>query len=215
MNTLSISSEHITKYASGGFLYLRGVLNPAILGEVEREISAIVERHARDQPALNQRDTYGRAFLQLTNLWTGNKKIRDFVFDRELARIATSLLQVEGVRLYHDQALYKEPLGGHTPWHCDQYYWPLATDRCITAWIPLQDTPLEMGALEFGVGSHLLPGGRTLEISDDSEAQIKRLMTQHGLPVANTPLLLGDVRNPKGHDDHLHGCGHDPAISSK
>ena len=45
---------------------------------------------------------------------------------------------MEGVRLYADQALYKEPFGGYTPWHCDAFYWPLATDKAITAWIPLQ-----------------------------------------------------------------------------
>lgn len=28
--------------------------------------------------------------------------------------------QVDGVRIYHDQALFKGPGGGHTPWHCDQ-----------------------------------------------------------------------------------------------
>lgn len=47
-------------------------------------------------------------------------------------------LQVEGVRLYADQALYKEPHGGYTPWHCDAFYWPLASDKAVTAWIPLQ-----------------------------------------------------------------------------
>ena len=58
-----------------------------------------------------------------------------------------------GVRMYHDQALYKEAGGGITPWHADQYYWPLETDKTITAWIPLQATPLEMGPLEFSAGS--------------------------------------------------------------
>ena len=35
------------------------------------------------------------------------------------------LLQTPGVRMYHDQALYKEAGGGYTPWHVDQFYWPL------------------------------------------------------------------------------------------
>lgn len=40
--------------------------------------------------------------------------------------------------MYADQALYKEPHGGYTPWHCDAAYWPLASDKAVTAWIPLQ-----------------------------------------------------------------------------
>lgn len=46
--------------------------------------------------------------------------------------------QVEGVRIYHDQALNKEPGGGYTPWHCDGYYWPVQSDKIVTAWVPLQ-----------------------------------------------------------------------------
>ena len=64
------------------------------------------------------------------------------------------LLGVAGVRLYHDQSLYKEPGGGITPAHADQYYWPLASDRIVTAWIPLQPVPEDMGPLAFYAGSH-------------------------------------------------------------
>ena len=49
--------------------------------------------------------------------------------------------QVEGVRVYHDQALNKEPGGGYTPWHCDGYYWPVQSDKIVTAWVPLQVIP--------------------------------------------------------------------------
>ena len=36
---------------------------------------------------------------------------------------------VAGVRMYHDQALYKEPGGGITPWHVDQVYWPVSNNN--------------------------------------------------------------------------------------
>jgi ectoine hydroxylase-related dioxygenase (phytanoyl-CoA dioxygenase family) len=83
-------------------------------------------------------------------------------------------MQTSGARLYHDQALFKEGSGGITPWHADQYYWPLDTDKTITAWIPLQATPLELGPLEFSAGSHRIVEGRNLEISDESEQQIEQ-----------------------------------------
>lgn len=66
--------------------------------------------------------------------------------------------QVEGVRLYHDQALYKEAGGGPTPWHADQYYWPLTTDRIVTAWIPLQPVSADMGPLAFAERTHTKVG---------------------------------------------------------
>jgi ectoine hydroxylase-related dioxygenase (phytanoyl-CoA dioxygenase family) len=88
--------------------------------------------------------------------------------------LAADLMEVEGVRLYHDQALFKEAGGGITPWHADQYYWPLATSKTITAWIPLQATPLEMGPLEFSAGSQQVLTGRELSISDTSENIIEK-----------------------------------------
>jgi ectoine hydroxylase-related dioxygenase (phytanoyl-CoA dioxygenase family) len=85
-------------------------------------------------------------------------------------------MRVDGVRLYHDQALFKEGGGGITPWHADQYYWPLESDKTVTAWIPLQETPLEMGPLEFSAGSHAIVEGRELEIGDESEAIIQKTL---------------------------------------
>ncbi len=124
--------------------------------------------------SLEERSTYGKAFLQLFNLWKADEDVKELVFSRRLARIATELMQTRGVRMYHDQALFKEGGGGITPWHADQYYWPLDTDKTITAWIPLQATPLEMGPLEFSAGSHAIVAGRELEIGDESETLIQQ-----------------------------------------
>lgn len=66
---------------------------------------------------------------------------KEFVFSQRLAAIAADPLGVTGVRPYHDQALYKESGGGITPWHADQFYWPLSSDRTVTVWVPLQETP--------------------------------------------------------------------------
>ena len=103
------------------------------------------------------------------NLWTRSEKVREIVFSKRLAGIDSELMGTAGVRIYHDQALYKEPGGGHTPWHADQYYWPLASDKTITAWIPLQETPMELGPLEFSAGSFNLKTGRDKAISDESQ----------------------------------------------
>lgn len=53
--------------------------------------------------------------------------------------IIIDLVGVENVRLSHDQALFKEPGGGHTLGHQDKFYWPLDTDKMITIWMPLVD----------------------------------------------------------------------------
>jgi ectoine hydroxylase-related dioxygenase (phytanoyl-CoA dioxygenase family) len=176
-----------------GFVKLPGVLSAETIAAYEPEItSKVIELNVQHLP-LADRDTYGKAFLQVVNLWEHSEAVRDFVFSRRLARIAAELLGVDGVRLYHDQALYKEPGGGITPWHADQYYWPLATDRCVTVWVPLQATPEEMGPLSFAAGSHRFSYGRDLEISDESERRVSAALLEQGFPTVAEPFALGEV----------------------
>lgn len=109
----------------------------AVVKEYETIISDLVrELNDQDKP-LEERDTYGKAFIQIGNVWEKDESVRQFVLARRFAKIAADLMGVEGVRIYHDQALFKEPGGGHTPWHQDQIYWPLDTEHTITMWMPL------------------------------------------------------------------------------
>lgn len=170
----SLSQEQIDFYQKNRFIKLKEVLNLETLQFFNEAISKQVNEMNQEQTALEDRTTYGKAFLQLFNLWTENPIIKELIFSKRIAKIASDLMEVKGVRLYHDQALFKEGGGGITPWHADQYYWPLETDKTITAWIPLQETPLEMGPLEFSAGSHSIVEGRELEIGDESEEVIQK-----------------------------------------
>jgi ectoine hydroxylase-related dioxygenase (phytanoyl-CoA dioxygenase family) len=129
---------------------------------------------------------------------------REFVFGKRLARIATELMGTRGVRMYHDQALYKEPGGGFTPWHADQVYWPLASHRCVTAWIPFQAVPEVMGPLQFSVGSHRADFlGLDIRISDESERVIAKKLSD--LPVVASAFDLGEVSFHSGWCFHRAG----------
>jgi ectoine hydroxylase-related dioxygenase (phytanoyl-CoA dioxygenase family) len=170
----SLSQEQIDFYQKNRFIKLKEVLNLETIQFFNKAISKQVNEMNQEQTALEDRTTYGKAFLQLFNLWTENPIIKELIFSKRIAKIASDLMEVKGVRLYHDQALFKEGGGGITPWHADQYYWPLETDKTITAWIPLQETTLEMGPLEFSAGSHTIVEGRELEIGDESEDLIQK-----------------------------------------
>ena len=171
-----LQEEQIRFYAENGYVKLKHVLSGELLEHFRTSIQKRVAELSADAPPMEQRSTYGKAFLQIMNLWTESAEIRTFVFGKRLARIAAELMRVSGVRLYHDQALYKEPGGGITPWHADQYYWPVDSDRTVTAWVPLQPTPMEMGPLAFSEKSHRLQVGRDLEISDESETTLKEAL---------------------------------------
>lgn len=187
----TLPADAVQFYREYGYVKLKNVLSPEVLDFYGQLITSEVIRLNTLIKPMEERTTYEKAFLQIMNLWRENEEVKEFVFSKRLAKIATDLMQVTGVRLYHDQALYKEPSGGITPWHADQFYWPLATANTITVWIPLQATPMEMGPLAFAEKSQSVEIGRDLEISDESEAYMATQLTQFELNEA--PFELGEV----------------------
>ena len=131
METQMLNSTHPTTegqcktFRQHGHIRLNEVATQDEVSTFREAIRAFVEQHSRKVPPLRERtDTYARAFLQHTNLWELDNMVRQFTTSARFARIAAELMGVSGVRLYHDQALFKEAGGGHTPWHQDHYYWP-------------------------------------------------------------------------------------------
>ena len=188
-----LRADAIATFRRDGYVKLKQVLSAEVLAYYGEEITRQVVRLNDQSKPMAERTTYEKAFLQIMNLWTKSELVREFAFSRRLARIAAELMGVRGVRIYHDQALYKEPGGGITPWHADQYYWPVSSHNTVTAWIPLQATPLELGPLAFSVGSHHFEMGRDLEISDESEAKLQRSLQDHNYPLDESGFDLGEV----------------------
>ena len=201
----ALSDAQVERFRRDGCIKLMQVLSPAALGHYGSAITRLTIDLNTEVRPLQERSTYDRAFLQVMNLWEKSPLVGRFVMGQRLARLAAELLQVSGVRLYHDQSLYKEPGGGITPAHADQYYWPLASDRTITAWIPLQAVPMEMGPLGFYAGSQGVAFGRDLGISDESEAKITGNMARHGFPFEVGPFELGEVSFHLGWTFHKAG----------
>ena len=200
-----ISEAQIAQFNRDGFIKLKDVFTKdqleAYRGEITRKVK---EMNANGTP-LEKRSTYGKAFLQIMNLWRHSELVKEFVFGKRVARIATELMGTKGVRVYHDQALYKEAGGGYTPWHVDQFYWPLETEKTVTAWIPLHPVPIENGPLSFAVGSQRIKFGRDLEISDESEKAIDQHLKLSDFPVQESAYDLGEVSFHMGFNFHRAG----------
>ncbi|MEM1135964.1 MAG: phytanoyl-CoA dioxygenase family protein [Bacteroidota bacterium] len=201
-----ISEEQVAFFQKNKFIKIKNVLVKEEIAYFNKVIGDKVEELNNDATPLSERSTYGKAFLQLFNLWQKDKEIKKLVFNKRLAKIAADLMKVEGVRLYHDQALFKEAGGGITPWHADQYYWPLSSDKTVTAWIPLQGTPLEMGPLEFSAGSHQIVEGRELQIGDESEKLIEQKLRVTSFEHVIEPFDIGEVSFHSGWVFHRAGA---------
>ena len=88
------------------------MLDAACIPPYKEAIEQTVAERNKETRALKDRDTYGKAFLQTTNLWQHNATVAEYVRAQRFAGIAARLMGVERVRLYHDQALFKEAGGG-------------------------------------------------------------------------------------------------------
>jgi hypothetical protein len=134
-----VDAATVTAFRAAGHALVRGLADADEVAAHRTVISDAVRRRSTETRPLAERDTYGRAFLQVPNLWRHDRGVARFVLAERFAGAAADLLGVDAVRIYHDQALYKEPGGGRTPWHQDGVYWPLDTDLTITMWMPLVD----------------------------------------------------------------------------
>jgi ectoine hydroxylase-related dioxygenase (phytanoyl-CoA dioxygenase family) len=175
MTTLNLDSEYalttdlVQQFQKNGHVLCKGLASKEEVSFYRKAILEGVEKLNTERRKMEDRDTYGKAFLQIFNLWRQSEVLRKFVLAKRFGHVAARLMGVERVRLYHDQALFKEPGGGHTPWHQDQYYWPLDTNNTITMWMPLIDINSEMGIMKFASGTHKFGSITSKEISDDSE----------------------------------------------
>lgn len=189
----AVPSDVVEGYRRDGFACLRGLCSSDEMNMIRPMILDAVRRLNTESRPLEERDTYGKAFLQTMNLWVHDENVARFTLARRFAKVAADLMGVDRVRLYHDQALFKEAGGGHTPWHQDQFYWPLDC-KAVTMWMPLVDAGTAMGTMRFAAGSQVEGYMKALKISDESERVFAELIEARGYPVVESGLLkAGDA----------------------
>jgi ectoine hydroxylase-related dioxygenase (phytanoyl-CoA dioxygenase family) len=184
-----LTKDQVQQYQRDGHICLPQLVQPEEIEIYRKAILEAVEKMNTEKRALKDRDTYGKAFLQIFNLWKRNEVLKKFVLAKRFGNVAAKLMGVDRVRIYHDQALFKEAGGGHTPWHQDQYYWPLDTSKTITLWMPLVDLTKDMGIMQFASGSHNEGYILSKEISDESEAFFHRYVLERGFKISSSETM--------------------------
>jgi ectoine hydroxylase-related dioxygenase (phytanoyl-CoA dioxygenase family) len=198
-----VPDGNVKEFLEKGHTLVKNILSPDEIAAYRPVIVDAAERYNTERRKMEDRDTYGKAFLQIMNLWRSDEAARKFVLSKRLAKIAADLMGVENVRIYHDQALFKEPGGGPTPWHQDQYYWPIDTNNTITMWMPLVDIDVDMGMLTFASGSFDKGSIFNFEISDESESAFEDYVKEENFPISRAKTMnAGDATFHRGFTIH-------------
>ncbi len=167
----ALEAETVERFDTDGYVVTPGLLP---VGEMERYGRAIdravTKRIAGDGRTVDEKSGYEQSFIQCMRLWETDPEVAPLTFDRRLAEAAAQLLRVDRVRLWQDQALYKEPGGRITDPHQDATFWPIGDTPLISAWIPLDGSTIDGGAMGYVPGSHRLGHLRTVNLLETSDA---------------------------------------------
>ncbi len=160
MNT-KVTQDQIDTYQRDGCLILEEFLTDDELNEMRAAVTEAVSKMGKEKVAgegnkeLVEGDTYyDRVFLQRLNLWKINDTIKKYFLNPELGEMLCKLAGIDGIRIWHDQTLQKQPWANPTAWHLDNPYWSFHSRNALSIWIALDDTTLQNGCLYYLPGSH-------------------------------------------------------------
>ncbi|WP_066965821.1 phytanoyl-CoA dioxygenase family protein [Microbulbifer sp. Q7] len=180
MNT-DLTQEQIECYRENGFIVIEDFLNEEELNHWRKVVTEAVDK--RKGRALPDRDEVeedadrtfvDKVFDQLINLWQDNEEIKNIMHDERLGKMAAQLAGVDGVRIWHDQALFKQPWGNPSTLHTDTPYWSFHNHEALSIWVALDDATLQNGCLYFLPGSHKVTHFEPAGFSSDMDELFKK-----------------------------------------
>ena len=161
-----VSEDQVEFYQKNGFLVIEDFLSANELEHWKAAVmNAVKQRNGQKMPGkdlktgeadgINEDSAYyGKVFDQLLNLWQTDGEMKKLMCDERLGKMAAKLAGVDGIRIWHDQALFKRPWANPTSWHLDTPFWSFSDRNAISIWIALDDATLENGCLFFIPGAH-------------------------------------------------------------
>lgn len=160
-----VPNHLVEQYRRDGFVVVDGLIDDEELAGFATAVTeAVGRRRAHDHRTLAEKSRYEQSFIQCMNLWEDSPEVAPLTFHPRIAAAAAELVGTPRLRLWHDQALYKEPGGRATDPHQDQPYWPIRETDTITAWIPFDGSTVANGAMSYVPGSHLVGLRRFINI---------------------------------------------------
>ncbi len=208
-----LSEAQIRQYRRDGFIQLPDVLAGDDLRRMRDTICvAVTAESVGDSRPFRAKSVYEQLFIQKVNLWQRHPAVREFVLSRRFGSIAARLMGASA-RIWHDQALFKEPLKGKpTPWHQDTHYWPHREKGLQTSiWIALCDATIENGCMSFLPSTHELEAVESVKLDDPQDLLTIAPQLRHARPVT-VELPAGSCTFHNGFTFHHAGANRSNAM---
>jgi ectoine hydroxylase-related dioxygenase (phytanoyl-CoA dioxygenase family) len=197
----TLTDEQIAFYCENGFLVVENFLDADELAVWSRDTDDAVrerlERSAEGFAALtNQSDPdnyYAQVFIQCLKLADTHAGMRTLMLDPRLGEVAATLAGVDGIRIWHDQALYKPPFGNPTAWHLDNPYWSFSSPDALSLWVALDDATLGNGCLWYLPGTHRLTRTDNVGIGQNMGALLAAYPEWRGIEPVACPCPAGSA----------------------
>jgi ectoine hydroxylase-related dioxygenase (phytanoyl-CoA dioxygenase family) len=155
--TRDVTPDEVTAFRTDGVVCLRGIVSTDDIAGMSEPVERVLAGPGvADLGALAGGD--GPKFAGGVDHWRDDTDFRAFACTSALPAIAAALLESDGIWLYEDSVLVKEPGTPHrTEFHTDAGYFHVAGDQVCTFWVPLDPASPETGAVEYVRGSHRWP----------------------------------------------------------
>ena len=185
----ALNRSQIDQFQEDGFLLVEDFLTDEELDRFGEAVDkAVAHRTSDDDRRFADKNLYEQTFVQCMRLWEDHPTVRPFTFHPKVCKAAADLLQIDCVRLWHDQALYKEAGGRETDAHLDYPFWPVDRPDLVSVWIPFQDVQPGGGMMSYVQGSHSmgitefvdigqLRGGEPYDLLQNPEVRRRELVS--------------------------------------
>ena len=160
-----ITPEQSESFQQQGYIVIEDFLDAAELDHwrtmtmeaVDERLASVAAGQGNGMTNVAKDDNYySQVFIQCIRLADSHTGMKAIMTDERLGQAAGTLAGVDGVRIWHDQALFKQPYGNPTSWHLDNPYWSFSSRQSISVWVALDDATLHNGCMWYLPGTHKL-----------------------------------------------------------
>ena len=178
-NTQLLTKAQIDQYNDQGYLF------PFDIFSAEE----ITEIRAYFDDLLSKAMAAGWNSYEITNWHKHCRSVYDLVTNSRILDYVQDLLG-ETLILRHSHFFAKLPGDGkRVSWHQDASYWPLTPSKVVSAWLAIDDTDVENGAMQVIPGSHK-NAQVAFEKSSKTENNVLNQTVYHPEKYGNGPVSL-------------------------